>query len=221
MSKDCHRFWVDIMTPQHCRGSAKPLIFVCDASVEPFPQVIRCRSDQSLAATFCTFPKWLYISKDAKDTAAGVPLSDMYASDCEEMLQVIVRCARQMLRELPHQNTRRRRMTALLQECCRVEQYQRSLAQNQNKPFQTLAMRYHDFLAYVDAKTNLQEPATVFFTSAHGRHLPDLSIFQRDRSMATHVAMEVLRCNLRVRFHQAMKQQHALSACMAHVSVEI
>ena len=138
MSKDCHRFWVDIMTPQHCRGSAKPLIFVCDASVEPFPQVIRCRSDQSLAATFCTFPKWLYISKDAKDTAAGVPLSDMYASDCEEMLQGIARCARQMLRELPHQNTRRRRMTALLQECFRVEQYQRSLAQNQNKPFQTL-----------------------------------------------------------------------------------
>ena len=151
--------------------------------------------------------------------AAGVPLSDMCASDCEELLQVIVQCARQMSRELPHQNTRRRRMTALLQECFRVQQYQRFLAQNQSKPFQTLAMRYHDFLAYIDSRKNLWEPATIFFTSAHGRHLPDLSIFQKDRSMTTHVAIEVLRCNLRVRFHQAMRQQYVLSACVAHVSM--
>ena len=131
-----------------------------------FPRGIRCRNDQSLAATFWTFPKWLYISRDARDMAAGVPLSDMCASDCEELLQVIVQCARQMSRELPHQNTRRRRMTALLQECFRVQQYQRFLAQNQSKPFQTLAMRYHDFLAYIDSRKNLWEPATIFFTSA-------------------------------------------------------
>lgn len=152
MSEHCHRFWIDIMTPQHCRGRAKPMILVCDASVAPFPRGIRCRNDQSLAATFWTFPKWLYISRDARDMAAGVPLSDMCASDCEELLEVIVQCARQMSRELPHQNTRRRRMTALLQECFRVRQYQRFLAQNQSKPFQTLAMRYHDFLAYIDSK---------------------------------------------------------------------
>ena len=136
-------------------------------------------------------------------------LNDLQGEDALELLNALIVCASALLRTQHDSSRVRRRRTESFRSQCIVQSIR-----NRDTPalnvFRGRMICTDQFMADRNTASQSWESSSIFFASTDAQHLADLTLFDVHTDLATDVALDALRHNLRFRLSRAVESNNII-----------